>query len=37
MTPLSATNPRAFAVWFRELERWSVDYFRRVEWHGRQM
>lgn len=32
MTPLSATNPRAFAVWFRELERWSVDYFRRVEW-----
>jgi len=25
-------NPRVFAVWFKDLDRWDVAYFRRVAW-----
>lgn len=28
----SAVSRKSFAVRFRDLKRWSVDYFRRVEW-----
>ena len=31
MTTATA-NPRAFAVWFKDLDRWDVAYFRRVAW-----
>jgi type I restriction enzyme S subunit len=25
-------RPKAFAVWFKDLDRWDVSYFRRVRW-----
>ena len=25
-------NPRPFAVWFKDLDRWDVAYFRRIQW-----
>ena len=25
-------NPKAFAVWFKDLDRWDVAYFRRIAW-----
>ncbi len=33
MTMASAAFPRAFAVWFKDLERWDVSSFRRISWH----
>lgn len=32
VAPGSPGTRKAFAVWFKDLERWSADYFRRVEW-----
>jgi restriction endonuclease S subunit len=31
MTTVTA-NPRAFVVWFKDLDRWDVAYFRRIQW-----
>lgn len=31
MTTATA-NPKAFAVWFKDLARWDVAYFRRIQW-----
>lgn len=31
-TPPAGRQPRAFAVSFKQLERWDVDFFRRIEW-----
>lgn len=28
----ASTRPRAFAVWWKDLERWDVSYFRRASW-----
>jgi len=32
-TPTATKRPRAFAVWFAELRRWSVSSFHAVRWH----
>lgn len=32
-TPPAERPPKAFAVWFGELRRWSVNSFYRVRWH----
>jgi type I restriction enzyme, S subunit len=29
---MTGIPPKSFAVLYSELERWSVDYFRRIEW-----
>lgn len=29
----AAAASRAFAVWFRDLERWDVAFYRQVRWH----
>lgn len=33
MTVASAIFPKAFAVWFKDLERWDVSSFQRISWH----
>jgi type I restriction enzyme S subunit len=30
--PAALAQPKAFAVWFKELERWSVSSFFRIRW-----
>jgi hypothetical protein len=32
MTSLETTNPRAFAIWFKDLHVWSVGSFFRLDW-----
>jgi type I restriction enzyme S subunit len=32
MTTASPTRPRAFAVWFKDLERWDTTFFRGITW-----
>jgi type I restriction enzyme S subunit len=33
MTAASAVFPKAFAVWFKDLERWDVSSFQKISWH----
>lgn len=33
MTVDAAIFPRAFAVWFKDLERWDAPSFHRISWH----
>ena len=33
MTAGILVSPRAFVVWFRDLLRWDVAFFREVKWH----
>lgn len=32
MTTAATAHPRAFAVWFKDLDRWDTAYFRGVNW-----
>jgi type I restriction enzyme, S subunit len=33
MTAASVVFPKAFAVWFKDLERWDVSSFQKISWH----
>src|SRR5713226_9524338 len=33
MTDINQIAPRAFAVWFKDLERWDPSSFHRIVWH----
>jgi len=33
MTDINQISPRAFAVWFKDLERWDPSSFHRIVWH----
>ena len=33
MTAVSAAFPKAFAIWFKDLERWDVSSFQKISWH----
>ncbi len=28
----TTTNPKAFGVWFKDLDRWSVSHYRHIDW-----
>lgn len=30
---MASTPSRAFAVWWKDLDRWNVDYFHSARWH----
>lgn len=33
MTPQAAAFPKAFAVWFKDLDRWDAPSFHEIAWH----